>query len=313
MIFFVTDSSFSIPFLMSEIFENRIWFACAGVIFGAACVLGLFAAKRTRGNATARGVRFSEPVLAIAGWLFLTFALGQRVSASGHLPFSNIFEIFQSLGWCALFSTVLLRAVWGLRVPVFAATGTAAVLCALSFVDAKTWDLPPAFSESAAGTPWIELHAGFATVGYACFSAAAMIWWLFLLQNSALRRRYTHRFFAKLPDLAALERIGGRLCSAGLVFFGFGIGVGAVALSGNSHLGSRLAIYKILLSALIFCGFALVLFLRRKNKISALKFSRAGLAIFISAIVLLGGIACLREASPATRDSDVPAQTEDAE
>ncbi|MBR6797152.1 MAG: cytochrome c biogenesis protein CcsA [Opitutales bacterium] len=299
---------------MNEIFENRIWFACAGAIFGASCVLGLIAAKRTRGNATVRGIRFSELLLSVAGWLFLTFALGQRVSATGHLPFSNIFEIFQSLGWCALFSTVLLRAVWGLCVPVFAATGTAAVLCVLSFVNVKTWDLPSAFSESSiAGTPWIELHVGFATVGYACFSAAAMIWWLFLLQNSALRRRYTHRFFAKLPDLAALERIGRRLCSAGLVFFGFGIGGGVVALSGNSHLGSRLAVYKILVSALIFCGFALVLFLRRKNKISALKFSRAGLAIFISAIVLLGGIACLREAPPPSPGNDVPAQTEEAQ
>lgn len=298
---------------MNEIFENRIWFACAGAIFGASCVLGLIAAKRTRGNVTVHGIRFSELLLSVAGWLFLTFALGQRVSATGHLPFSNIFEIFQSLGWCALFSTVLLRAVWGLCVPVFAATGTAAVLCVLSFVNVKTWDLPSAFSESIAGTPWIELHVGFATVGYACFSAAAMVWWLFLLQNSALRRRYTHRFFAKLPDLAALERIGRRLCSAGLVFFGFGIGGGVVALSGNSHLGSRLAVYKILVSALIFCGFALVLFLRRKNKISALKFSRAGLAIFISAIVLLGGIACLREAPPPSPGNDVPAQTEDAQ
>ena len=297
---------------MSEIFENRALFAWATGIFWAACVLGIVVARRARGNEAETGLRFTEFSLTIVGWFLLTLALGQRVAASGHLPFSNIFEIFQALGWCALFSTVLLRAVWGLRVPSFAATGTAGILCAISFVNLKAWDVTPVLTESMAGTPWVELHAGFATVGYACFSAAAMTWGLFLAQNSALRHRFTHRFFSKLPDLSALDRIGGRLCSAGLVFFGFGVGVGVVVLLGDSHLGSHLAIYKISVSALIFCSFALVHFLRRKNKISGLKFARSGLAIFIAAIVLLGGIACLRESVPAEHES-VPEFTEEAQ
>lgn len=295
---------------MSEIFENRALFAWATGILFSACVAGIFAVRRSRGRESVSAFRFCEIFLAAIGWLLLTVALGERIAENGRVPFSNVFEIFQSLGWCALFSTLLLRVVWGLRVPAVSATGTASALCIIGFVDAQTWDISPVFTGTAVSASWIAVHVGFTTVGYACFSAAAMVWGLFLLQNSALRHRFTHRFFSKLPDLAALDRIGGRLCSAGLVFFGFGISVGTVVLFGDSYLGSRLAIYKISVSALIFCGFAYVQILRRKNKISGLKLARAGLGIFVAAIILLGGVACLRE-NPDEAPADVPAVLED--
>ncbi len=287
---------------MNEIFENRELFAYAAGIFLAAAAVGLFSARRSGGNGSERVWRFAELFLAAAAWTLLSCALGERGSRGGHLPVSNIFEIFQALGWCAVFSAVFLRAVWTLRVPVFFATGTAGVLCALGFANVRGWDILPVSSDAFTGTPWIGVHASFATIGYACFSAAAMVWWIFLLQNSALRKRRTHRFFSRLPDLSTLDRISTRLCSAGLVFFGVGVAVGVAALAGNFTLSSTLAIYKTGLSVLIFFGFAGVRILRGQNKISALKFARAGTVIFVTAIVLLGGMACLRDdngASPA--------------
>lgn len=280
---------------MNEIFENREFFAGATGIFLVSCLVGLISAWRSRRTECRRFVRYTELLCAFVAWLLLSVALGVRGSACGHLPVSNIFEIFQVLGWCAVFSTVLLRAVWSLRIPVFLTTGTAGALCAIGFANVHGWDVLPVSVNAFTGTPWVGVHAGFATVGYACFSAAAMVWWIFLLQNFALRRRRTHRFFSKLPDLAALDRIASRLCSAGLVFFGVGVSVGIVVLVGNFSLSSTLAVYKTGLSVLIFFGFAGLRILRGKNRISALKTARSGIVIFIIAIVLLGGMACLRE------------------
>lgn len=278
---------------MNEIFENRELFACSAVIFWAAFASGVFSARR--GNDAGSGRRFVELFFASAAWTLLSLALGVRGTECGHLPVSNIFEIFQVLGWCAVFSVVFLRVVWGLRVPAFFATGTAGVLCTTGFLNVRGWDILPVSAEAFTGTPWVSVHAVFATVGYAFFSAAAMVWGIFLLQNSALRKRRTHRFFSKLPDLSTLDRISARLCSAGTVFFGVGVAVGVAVLAGNFSLGSSLAIYKTAVSLLVFCGFSFVRILHGKNRISALKFARAGTAIFVVAIILLGGMACLRD------------------
>lgn len=282
---------------MSGIFCGREWFAAAAALFWAAAAVGIFSAFRSRGNGASGAVRAAGYFLTFAAWVLLSFALSRRGTESGTLPVSDIFEIFQTLGWFAMFSVVLLRAVWSLRVPAVFGAGAAALLCSIGFANAETWDAPRVPAETIAGTPWAGVHAAFATVAYACFTAAAMVWLIFLVQNSALRRRRTHRFFSKLPDLASLDRIAGRLCAAGLVIFGAGAAIGVAVLLCGGRLGSTLAIYKTSLAAAIFAGFFLVIFLRRKNKISAVKTARAGLAVFVAALILLGGTACIRAAS----------------
>lgn len=296
---------------MGEIFEGREWFAAAACVFIAAFAVGLFSVFRSRAGGAAGTRRFAEIFLPLAAWALLSFALFRRGSESGALPVSGVFEIFQTLGWFAMFSVFFLRAVWSLRVPAIFGTGAAALLCALGFANAGTWDASPVPADSAAGAPWAGVHAAFATVGYACFTAAAMVWLIFLLQNSALRRRRTHRFFSKLPDLASLDRIAGRLCSAGLVIFGAGAALGGAVLVCGGHLGSGLAVYKMSLAGAIFAGFFLAVFLRRKNKISAVKTARLGVAVFVAALILLGGTACIRAAAERMSASLEDAPTEE--
>lgn len=302
---------------MGGILENREIFAAATCVFIAAFAVGLFSARRSRAGAAAGTRRFAEIFLPFAAWALLSFALFRRGTENGALPVSDVFEIFQTLGWLTMFSVVLLRAVWSLRVPAVFGTGAAALLCALGFANAETWDTPPVPADaSCAGAPWAGVHAAFATVGYACFTAAAMVWLIFLLQHSALRRRRTHRFFSRLPDLASLDRIAGRLCSAGVVIFGAGAALGVAVLLCGGRLGSGLATYKVSLAGAIFAGFFLTIFLRRKNKISAVKAARLGTAVFVAALILLGGTACIRAAAERMNASEnnaggVPAQTED--
>lgn len=301
---------------MDGFFENREWFAVAAGILLAAAALGCVSALRSRGREPAARERLGVALLTGLGWVLLSFALFVRGSESGRLPVANPFEIFQTLGWFAVFFAAVLRFVWSLRVPAFFAAGAAGALCALGFANVGLWDAtPPPASAFLAGTPWAAAHACFATVGFACFSAAGVVWCLYLLQHSALRRKRTHPFFSRLPDLASLDRISGRLCSAGVAVFGAGAALGAAILLGGGRLGSTLAAYKTAFSCALFLGFLGLTLLRRRNGISAPKFARAGLALLLAGVVFLGGIACVRAAAEKSdgRGPEAPNAAEEAQ
>ncbi len=294
---------------MLEFFENREIFACAAALFFFAAAFAFVATERPRERRWQR----AEKILAVVAWATLSWALFVRGSDDGAFPASDVFEIFQCLGWSAVFSVLFLRAVWSLRVPLIFGTGAAALLCAAGFAGGRGWDTPvvPAGTLGIA-SPWAGVHAGFITIGFACFSAAAMVWLIFLIQNRALRARRTGAFFSRLPDLASLDRIGGRLCSAGTVIFGIGAALGVAVLFGGGKITSALALYKTALAVAMFLGFSSAALLRRSGRISALKFARLGLGIFVAALVFLGGFACVKNATFAA-DSAVAAQEETAQ
>lgn len=280
---------------MNDFFADRTLFAWAIKLLGLAFATGLVTAYYSRVRSSAvHCLQHLESLVAAVAWALLSWALFVRGNDFGHLPVSNIFEVFQSLGWCALFFVVFLRAVWGLRVPVVLGTGIAWALCALGNLNAKNWDILSIPGSIIPGEPWISVHATLATVGYACFSAASTMWLIYLLQNSALRKRFSHPFFSKLPDLNSLDRIAGRLCAAGLVILGTGILVGIAAFEMSGKFGSGFVLYKTILSAALFVGFLGLAVLRRRGKISALKCARYGLGIFVAALIFLGGSACIK-------------------
>ncbi len=279
---------------MNEIFENREFFALAAALFFGSVLCALVAPTRLRGRA------WAERILAGAAWAALSWALFARGTARGAFPVSDVFEIFQCLGWFAVFFVVFLRVVWTLRVPTVFGTAAAGTLCAAGFAGGSGWDAAPVPAETlAAASPWAGVHAGFVTVGYACFSAAAMVWLIYLIQNRALRTRRTGAFFSRLPDLASLDRIGGRLCAAGTVIFGVGAALGIAVLAGGGRLASVFALYKASLAVAMFFGFSAATALRRLGRLSALKFARVGLGIFVAALVFLGGSACVKNATDA--------------
>ena len=108
---------------MDGFFENREWFAAAAGILLAAAALGCVSALRSRGKEPASRERLGVALLTGLGWVLLSFALFVRGSESGRLPVANPFEIFQTLGWFAVFFAAVLRFVWSLRVPAFFAAG----------------------------------------------------------------------------------------------------------------------------------------------------------------------------------------------
>lgn len=279
---------------MFELFESREFFAYAVFIFAAAFVIGIFSVSRSRGNAECRRGRVAEIGLTLLAWCLLSSSLFERGMNCGHVPPRNVFEIFQVLGWFAVFFVVFLRIVWGLRVPLFFGTGSAFILCAVGFANVTSWDACVTQSAEIAEIPWLSFHVVLATIGYACFSATAMVACIYLVQNAALRRRSVHPFFSRLPDLSSLDRIAGRLCAAGLIFLGLGSTVGIAVFFRGGEAVSLVMLYKIFLSVGVFSGFLTLLLVRRKIGISALKFARATLVLFAVSVIFLGGIACLR-------------------
>lgn len=276
---------------MNGLFENREFFALAATLFFCAVSCALFAPPRLR--------PWAEKLLAGLAWTALSWALFARGTARGAFPATDVFEIFQCLGWSAVFFVIFLRVVWTLRVPTVFGTAAAGTLCASGFAGGNAWDALPVSAGTlpSAASPWVGVHAGFITVGYACFSATAMVWLIYLIQNRALRERRTGAFFSRLPDLASLDRIGGRLCAAGTVIFGVGAALGVAVLAGGGHIASALALYKSALSIAMFFGFSAVTALRRLGRLSALKFARVGLGIFVAALIFLGGSACVKNAT----------------
>lgn len=282
---------------MFALFHNREGFALAAVLFGLAFALGVASACSFGRRFEVRiWKRAAELAFGGAAWAILSWALFQRGSACGELPVSNVFEIFQSVAWLSVFFVAFLRFVWDLRVPAFFGYGVASILGGLGFANVKQWDVCRASADVLAGTPWVGVHVVLAMLGYAFFSATAMVWCVYLLQNFALRKHRTHPFFERLPDLASLDRIAGRLCASGLLIFGIGIALGVVLFLGETEMASSLALYKLIASVAICLGFLGLALGRRHAWFSAVKFARFGLALFLVAILLLGGIACMKEA-----------------
>lgn len=280
---------------MNEIFADRSLFSLAvkflGLAFATGWAVAYYSRERSSGLYWLRCLEF---LLAIIAWGMLSWALFSRGSECGRLPLANIFEVFQSLGWCALFFVVFLRAVWNLRVPVFLGSGLALGLCVLGQMNAENWDKVVVAGDAGAASPWIGVHATLSTVGYACFSAAVTVWVLYILQNSALRKRFSHPFFSKLPDLSSLDRIAGRLCASGLMILGTGMAVGIASVFFSEKQYSCFVFYKTGISFAVFLGFLTLALLRNRGSISALKFARFGVGIFIAALILLGGSACIK-------------------
>lgn len=290
---------------MNEVFADRSLFLLAIKFLGLAFVTGCVAAYYSRERSVTLRWQRLELVLAAVAWGMLSWALFVRGADFGRLPLSNVFEVFQALGWTALFFVVFLRAVWALRVPVLLGTGAALGLCWVGSLNAKNWDNAVVAGEAFTGDPWVGVHATLATIGYACFSAASTVWLVYLLQDSALRKRCSHPFFAKLPDLNSLDRIAGRLCAAGIVILGTGMLVGIASIAVVGEAGSWFVVYKTLISVAVLIGFWVLLALRRRGNISALKFARIGLGVFAAALVLFSGSACIKK-----QQTNEPSQAE---
>ena len=277
---------------MNEFFSGREIFFCAGALYFVAFALGFFAFLQKK-DVSPRLV-FAASCVLTCGWLTQFVGLYLRGFEAGTVPLRNTFELLQTLGWSAIVATGILRVVWAMRVPALLASGLALGLSGLGLANAPAWDVFPALAEK---NPWVGAHAVLAIVGYAFWTASALVWLAYILQDRALRKRSANRFYAMLPDLASLDRVAGRLVAGGIVALVASIAVRALNLFGENVLAPAFVGYKILISAILIFGNARLIFLRRKKTITGRSFARRGLALFVLGVILLGGLTCVRNAT----------------
>ena len=151
-------------------------------------------------------VRFAVPVLALA-WLCLTVSLATRAVATGHVPFTDMYEFSASFGWGILL--VVLLAWWRFRSDIISTAGSlvAFVLLVFAFSQPSHYaPLPPALNQ-----PWLlPAHVSCAVIAYGLFALGFAAGVFFLVGE-----RYRS---ALIPRLELLDRIGYESVLGGFFF-----------------------------------------------------------------------------------------------
>ena len=210
------------------------------------------------------------------------------------LPVANIFEILQVLSWGVVAVDILLRLATRVRLPDALVAGLAALLAGAAFANSG-WDGAP--SGALRGNPWVGFHVGAVVLAFSFFAALAVNSVAYLVQHASLTGRRPGLISGMLPPLRQLDRVGGQLLGAGLGLLTLALAVG---FAGLAHDGAGASVFKLVVAATVWLGYAVVFVARRMERIGGRGFARACLALFLLALFSLWPAGSGRKASPDT-------------
>jgi cytochrome c-type biogenesis protein CcsB len=203
----------------------------AGIVALAMCFalsLGLFLMKKALVGTVSRGesaaakrvfTRAGSIWMIIAGlaFLFITASLITRIIASGHGPFSNMYEFSVAFSWGII--TVSLFFLWRYRIAVIGAIGFILALGLLIFAStlpSRVVPLVPALQQSVL----LSVHVASAIISYGALAVGFSAALVYLM----VRRRKV----SWLPQPELLENISYRAVIIGFPFLTLTIILGAV-------------------------------------------------------------------------------------
>lgn len=237
----------------------------------------------------------------LLGFILQTAGLYIRGMEIGACPLGNTFEVVQFVVW----STILLFLIVG---PVFqvnllgtasAALATVAGIISLLVPD---WDQPHT-SALFGGDPLIEFHAAVSIFSYGIFGLLATVAALYLLQYTALERKWRSRIFNLLPSIVQLDNLARRLLPAGLTILTLAFLSGILVWFDEAW--SQLH-WKLLVVFLLWIGYGVVWVLRLRNRLSSQRSAMAFLALYLFALFSLWPL----NSSHETQAFTDPAQTQ---
>jgi cytochrome c-type biogenesis protein CcsB len=164
-----------------------------------------------------RRVTRSALVLMLLGWVFLTVSIAVRAAATGHGPFSNMYEFSLAFAWGIL--TLGLLFWWRNRVSLVAGITTALALGLLIFaatLSSRVPSLVPALQQSTL----LSLHVTAAVIAYGAFAVSFGMAIVYLLRQSDRTSR--------LPSAEVLDRIGYQAIIIGFPLMTLTIILGAI-------------------------------------------------------------------------------------
>lgn len=164
--------------------------------------------------------RIATGVTCVA-WAALLAGLVERAALSGHWPLSSRYEFALACAWCGLSVYLLVEADWReRRAGIFGLAATGLMIAyAVTRPEAARAVAPllPALR-----SPWLQLHALSAAVGYAVLGVAAGLGLARLAQVPA------YAGTARLPAAGELEQLMHRCLALGFPWLTFSILAGAI-------------------------------------------------------------------------------------
>lgn len=201
-------------------FNDRILFAIAVVLYGVSMVYSVFLWRR----GFRQDDRTNFTVL-LLGFMLNTAALLKRGVYLDRCPVNNLYEAMVFLTWTiagvcnGMNFLPKLRFVGAFASPVLFCLGVFALMPSL---DVKH-DGHPNFANGPT-----SLHAALIILAYGAFGLASVAGLMFLTQENDLKRHKTRALLSLLPSIQKLEQTIGRLMVAGFVLLTAGLAIGAI-------------------------------------------------------------------------------------
>jgi ABC-type uncharacterized transport system permease subunit len=247
---------------------------CAAV-FLAATLLDILIAKDGSGSRSVSGLWLLR-----TGWVLLTVMLAYQGLQTQTLPISSPAEVLLAIAWGVSGLALFLDLTFTHRLPTWAIGGATAG-CLL--VAAKLGVVVPA--PDAGDKPLIVIHVGAAVLAYCLLGAQALNSAAYLLQDRALARRNFGGFYALLPALVPLDRIGGQLMGAAVWLLGLSIVIGVTDWAQRDL--ALVALPKLGAALLTWLACLFVTIQRRRHRLAGSAYARASLFVFVPALVAL--------------------------
>ncbi len=258
-----------------DIADDRWLLWTGSVLYGIAFLLTLASLK---GRA---GWRAAGRVALGAGFIFQSLGLFLRGLLDHALPLTNVFEILQAMAWSAIALDLVVRPLFKLKLLNLFAAGLAAVLSVGSLFLAGFDRLAPA---TEPGSPWVGFHAALAVFSYGVFGLLALTSLMYIIQHHGLEARRSGGIFDRLPAIRQLEDINGRLISFGVSVLTVSVAVGVLDLIAQP---GSVGWLKVGVALAVWFGYAVVLLLRRFNRLVGAPFAIACVAMFTGALISL--------------------------
>ncbi len=267
---------------MTSLFTDRglLWIATAlylgGFVVG--CLQLLLRRPRLLGGRTVL------VVLLAFGLSSQTAGLYVRGMATGGCPLGNQFEIVQFVAWSAMVLYFVVGPAFRVSLLGLFTSGYAASLATVSLL-VPQWDAVR--NARIFPNAWIEFHAALAVFSYGVFGLLALTSVMHLLQNWALKQKRLDGLFWFLPSVVQLDQINWRMLLTGVGLLTISLAVGAswwvrdIQSVQTTKLAATVAVWAV---------YAAVLVLRWRRKLYAVRFSWAGIVLFLLAMMSLGPI-----------------------
>lgn len=145
--------------------------------------------------------------LLILGFIYHSVVLGYLFMITGHLPVQNLQQTLGVAGWALAGTSLLIRYRFNLKVLGIYASPL------ITFVMIMSSQLPikedPAHAETLFKSFWLISHVLVIFIGEAAFALACGVGMLYILQESAIKKkRRSGFFFKRLPSLELLDQTG---------------------------------------------------------------------------------------------------------